>query len=839
MKKVFSLLLVCLMCLSTVVSGAAADQEQPSGMIFVATDGDDSGNGSIDQPVKSLTRARDLARNLGEGAVIALRGGVYETEESLELTEQDSGLTIRGYMDEEVIISGATKLDYSGFEKVTDEAVLNRIVDEDARTKIMAYDMKAAGMTNFGRVCANGRGEGWEDTSFSSELYVGGEKMTIARYPNGDEYLYISEVVEQGAIPREEEMPEGGWKGHGFSIRVDDDRLDYWKDAEEPFIFGFFIHDWAEGRARITIDYDNDNLISTQYPSTYGVAENRRVYFFNLLEELDAPGEWWVDQENGILYLYPGDTFNADAEIEMVTADHPFIVADGTENLTIKNLTFKRNLSGAISTTNTDGLIVADNEFYSITDTVISAIGTNMQIISNDIHDVGGKAIYVEGGDRETLTSGNNLICNNKVVRFQQVSKSAAYGIHLVGVGGTISHNYVSECASIAILYYGNNHTVEYNDVSKACMETSDQGAIYSGRDWTCRGNTIRYNYIHDMKMIDATTNYTIQGVYLDDMHSSTEVYGNVFYNLVAVTLYGGGRNNTFQNNVMIDCSEPFRLDQRGLTWADTSETSEIRTRLNSVPYNTGIWAETYPELVGIEKDNPEVPKYNVITGNVSYNTPDYDIAEAALQYGTFENNITLRNTRAFADYKNQDFTILEDSEVYEKLPDFEPIPFSEIGLLDDSIDQVADDSVVLYIGSPRAIAKGNNTLVDPDNMNVQPIVLDDRTLVPVRFIAESFGAQVSWDGETETVGIEADGKNITMQIGSKDMVVDGKVSQLDVVAQTIEDRTMVPLRAIVEALGKTVFWDDKGLIVMSDSDIINEDDTFLIDSLIRRVSMD
>ena len=146
---------------------------------------------------------------------------------------------------------------------------------------------------------------------------------------------------------------------------------------------------------------------------------------------------------------------------------------------------------------------------------------------------------------------------------------------------------------------------------------------------------------------------------------------------------------------------------------------------------------------------------------------------------------------------------------------------------------------MVLYIGSPRAIAKGNNTLVDPDNMNVQPIVLDDRTLVPVRFIAESFGAQVSWDGETETVGIEADGKNITMQIGSKDMVVDGKVSQLDVVAQTIEDRTMVPLRAIVEALGKTVFWDDKGLIVMSDSDIINEDDTFLIDSLIRRVSMD
>lgn len=836
MKKVFTMLLACLLCLSAMISVAAA--EEASVTIFVATTGDDSGDGSIDHPVATLTRARDLARQAGKGAVIALRGGVYEVSESLELTEKDSGLTIRGYMDEEVVISGATKLDYSGFQKVTDDAVLSRIVDKNARTKIMAFDMKAAGIENYGQVCANGRGEGWEDTSFSSELYVGGEKMTIARYPNGDEYLYISEVVEQGAVPREEEEPEGGWKGHGFSIRVNDNRLNNWKNAEEPFIFGFFIHDWAEGRARITIDYDNKNLISTQYPSTYGVAENRRVYFFNLLEELDAPGEWWVDRDNGILYLYPGDTFKSGAEIEMVTANHPFISAEGTKNLTIKNLTFKRNLSGAIDAKNTDGLTVADSEFYSITDTVISAVGTNMKIISNDIHDVGGKAIYVEGGDRQTLTSGNNLICNNQVVRFQQVSKTGAYGIHLVGVGGTISHNYVSECASIAILYYGNNHTVEYNDVSKACLETSDQGAIYSGRNWTCRGNKIRYNYIHDMKMIDATTSYTIQGVYLDDMHSSTEVYGNVFYNLVAVTLYGGGRNNTFQNNVMIDCTEPFRLDKRGLTWADTSEGSEIRTRLYEVPYNTGIWAETYPELVGIEKDNPEMPKYNVITGNVSYNTPDYDISDVALEYGTFENNVTLSNTKAFADYRNKDFTILEDSEVYQKLPDFEPIPFSEMGLLNDGIEDTAKNSVILYIGSPRAIAKGTTTLVDSDNMNVQPVVLDDRTLVPVRFIAESFGAQVGWDGETETVSVAAGGKNITLQIGSKDMTVDGKVTELDVPAQTIEDRTMVPLRAIVEALGKKVFWDDKGLIVMSDADLVEEDDTFLIDSLIRKVSM-
>ncbi|MDY4975701.1 MAG: stalk domain-containing protein, partial [Clostridia bacterium] len=399
--------------------------------------------------------------------------------------------------------------------------------------------------------------------------------------------------------------------------------------------------------------------------------------------------------------------------------------------------------------------------------------------------------------------------------------------------------NYVSECASIAILYYGNNHTVEYNDVSKACMETSDQGAIYSGRNWTCRGNIIRYNYIHDMKMINTTTGMKIQAIYLDDMHSSTEVYGNVIYNVYAATLFGGGRNNTFRNNVMIDCEEPFRMDNRGLTWADTSEDSQMMTRLKEVPYTTGIWAETYPELVNILEDDPAVPKYNTITGNVSYRTPEYNLASEVIQYGTFENNITLKDTKAFADYKNKDFTILEDSEVYQKLPDFEPIPFSEIGLLDQKIEASAKDSVVLYIGSPRAVAKGRETLVDPDNRNVQPVVLNDRTLVPVRFIAESFGAQVSWEKETQTVGIAAAGKTISLQIGSQDMKVDGETVQLDVPAQTIEDRTMVPLRAIAEALGKIVFWDDRGLIVMSDGSIVAQEDTFVIDALIRKVTMD
>ena len=159
------------------------------------------------------------------------------------------------------------------------------------------------------------------------------------------------------------------------------------------------------------------------------------------------------------------------------------------------------------------------------------------------------------------------------------------------------------------------------------------------------------------------------------------------------------------------------------------------------------------------------------------------------------------------------------------------------MGLLTDKLTEKENESVALLIGSPKAIAKGKSAFVDPDNTNVQPLISDGRTLVPVRFIAESFGADVDWNGDTKTVTVKNNGKEISLTLGSAEITVDGKKSELDVPAQSIEGRTMVPLRAIVEALGKEVFWDDKGLIVMSDSALIDEGDSFTVDYFIRRLS--
>lgn len=154
---------------------------------------------------------------------------------------------------------------------------------------------------------------------------------------------------------------------------------------------------------------------------------------------------------------------------------------------------------------------------------------------------------------------------------------------------------------------------------------------------------------------------------------------------------------------------------------------------------------------------------------------------------------------------------------------------------------QKTGDSTVLMLQSPNALSSGEKTYIDKDNLDVVPFEKDGRTLVPVRFISEGIGAEVGWEEQTGTVSVKEGGKTVKLVIGSRKMDIDGKITTLDVPAETINDRTMLPLRALAEALGRNVFWDERGLIVISDSaenysaDLINS----LVDLLSVRVKTD
>lgn len=126
-----------------------------------------------------------------------------------------------------------------------------------------------------------------------------------------------------------------------------------------------------------------------------------------------------------------------------------------------------------------------------------------------------------------------------------------------------------------------------------------------------------------------------------------------------------------------------------------------------------------------------------------------------------------------------------------------------------------------LMLNLPDAYAKGKLTKIDEQNDAVVPVVKNDRTLVPVRFIAESFDADVSWNQAESKATVIMGGKKIEMVLGKSEIVIDGVSQMLDVAPEVINDRTFLPLRALVEAIGKNVLWDPRGLIVITEPDIV------------------
>lgn len=154
------------------------------------------------------------------------------------------------------------------------------------------------------------------------------------------------------------------------------------------------------------------------------------------------------------------------------------------------------------------------------------------------------------------------------------------------------------------------------------------------------------------------------------------------------------------------------------------------------------------------------------------------------------------------------------------------------------SVEERLADAVVVYVNSPFALVNNEERQIHVENTQIAPFVEKGRTLVPIRFVSEALGAQVSWDSKESTVYISSQNKTIKITIGSNEMYVNDKKIVLDVPAMLTNNTTFVPLRAVSEALDKEVFY-DRGLIIISDSkDIFNIDtEKTLLDAIITRVN--
>lgn len=121
---------------------------------------------------------------------------------------------------------------------------------------------------------------------------------------------------------------------------------------------------------------------------------------------------------------------------------------------------------------------------------------------------------------------------------------------------------------------------------------------------------------------------------------------------------------------------------------------------------------------------------------------------------------------------------------------------------------QVSNDEFLLtmQIGNPVMAVNGQEKNIDEDGTT--PTIVNERTLVPVRAIIESMGGSVNWNSDTNTATLEYNNDTITLTIGSETAYFNETANTLDTAPQIINDRTMLPIRFIAESFKFNVDWE-------------------------------
>ena len=351
------------------------------------------------------------------------------------------------------------------------------------------------------------------------------------------------------------------------------------------WLYGSWRWDWAQENYKVvSLDTDNRRITVNSRKSNYGIQNYtlcdattgilncptnptcgaylsnptpRRWYALNILEELDSPGEYFIDRANEKLYFWPKSALNSNSSIRLTHRavagagvksndttengfapngsisridfpypgweDSPFGWTEtggamqsrhiwnvkgglrslfklyGAKNIRFEGLTFRDSAGSGIEIQLCENITVLKCKIYNIKKHAINAPGgKNVTIDSCVIHDIGLGAIINTGGNKQTLEPANKVVTRCSIKKFGKLLDTSV-AVRIEGVGNTVSYNLISEGPSGVWASLGNDIVIEYNHFYKLCKNNDDAGAIYAGRNASSFDIIIRNNFFNDI----------------------------------------------------------------------------------------------------------------------------------------------------------------------------------------------------------------------------------------------------------------------------------------------------------------------------------------------------
>ncbi len=672
--------------------------------IYISASGSTSGSAQPNKPIKNIPMAVELAKGHVElygskyPVNIYVKGGTYKFSETLTFDSSFfanadiKGVFFKGY-DGEAIFTGATELDETMLKPVTDAFTLARI-PQKARGHVAYLDLNEVGIANLFSPA---------QTSLPY-VYVNDVLQIESRWPNKDWALV-------GSVPISE------------SIGIAEDNVRNWTTATEAKITGFMRNNYEQRTGNITA-VDPDKKTITYDGGVYFTPDrvNSRYYVRNLLEEVDLPGEWFVDRNAGILYFYPPYSLK-DAKLEICTLQEKNMIdISNCRNIAFDKITFEKGGASAIYMPDASNISITNCkfQFFQGINTIhgnpgYTSVnpGDNLVIDGNEAWMLGRTFTDLRTGNIDTLKNGNSKITNNRIMAAgitnqygTVINTGTNWPDRTASCGWLIANNLIQDTeGSSAINPAGIDILTTENECVNIGNSIDDGGVIYIGRAASLYNTEISYNYIHHLNR-----DHSYSALYNDDGYSGANWHHNVAYDAGQLTILGSGMDMFFNNNLAIDMKRAGGVGSR-MTWSEATFgpngalINEVKTALSKTPE----YAQKFPELAEALTRTPYFAPWNsTVYGNVGINNSGLDGCSATSQVQSeFETyggkyyvntdgekvDVTGKNAtpagnpnyvysdELFVDAKNQNWNLKPDTQIVKDFPELAKIDMEKIGI--------------------------------------------------------------------------------------------------------------------------------------------------------------
>ena len=637
--------------------------------IFVSAVGDDSGDGSEEEPLKTLEKAIDVANEMREDSdkliEILLREGTYSVTNTIKIInsqKDDSLLKISAYQDEKVTINAGVDIPLSAMS-IADSDFTNAIIDKPNAGSILQYNLKDAQIEDLGEISLRGHLIS-DEKEAQAELSLNGEVQKLAGWPNG-EYTGLIKPTDSNEYGKRTKSGIA----NGCSFQVNYDRPSQWSKPEQA---------WLSGTIGPNYEFD-------YYPVSRFDSEEKRVYlsrgalekyytepyyrFENVPEELDEPGEYYIDRQSGMLYFYPPEDAPKDSVLT-ITMSTPTLDVSGkapnsmfrienSKNIVFENLIFKGGRGSAITGKNNSNIQFINCEINSFGENGIRFdASTDIKISDCKIHDVGQDGIlFVSCGNYKTLSPSNIVVSNNDIYNFARLERSYKTGIDFGYrcVGATAANNHIHNGPHAGMIFYGVNNDIYGNEFDNLVTEFSDMDALYcnnSNYPWE-RGNKIHNNYFHDIgkSSMNGRHQINVRAIRTDNRGCGLNIYENLFYNIgdggngngnngIGAITAEGTRNRIF-NNLFVDCNEAYFntlqykeienaddgtlypdtvINSSGVEVANTINGAKVADLKKQMENYLPVYGKQFPELYNYFYEHPNMSKTNEFKNNMIIN---------------------------------------------------------------------------------------------------------------------------------------------------------------------------------------------------------------------------